>query len=635
MPSGLDAGYRALAGFFYQILASAAHAFQALTPSIANGTQAEVEVEFALERHGQDADTVTDDGSTKTLTLYQYKYSSDPLTYPIEKPELFKILDAFQKSESWAKDQGFDSVRFRLITNRTLHQNAKKLEADAKADLPNNELDEPDTKDKNGKTVTVRSKPKKVTQKRILKELKVDYEFDIDEAEALLKNRAAALGVPDGEFGKRLNAVIGFLFDKVSSSFRELTIDVLNEQLSGFSNARCLTDKAVRKQIVQKLAPFGEDSGIKKPLARRPVVDEISRLLYHSLVIVVGHGGVGKTTAVFEVIERLLSATDSPPPFAMISSALDVDEYWLGKEVSSWRKSTEPAHLHEGVEAALQRLEVASNSVVLDSPVHPIVLLVLDAIDEVEKGTERRAKLRELLRFFADLERSRQNEAARATLVLTCRNRGELDDLNLGGWEQPPLTEAVVQVLPFDHYELSDAANAAQLPESVVERILHHASARRAPSPSAAEAIDEPVHKAICHPAIWHCFQELGSEAQQHAALNGEQSGLDELAKRFVRWFCQKACRRIQEDKDDVRMILHGVARNSDDATRMWDRGRHWTLPASQAVGEVAARRVWREAVSAGVISDDDVPAGKWRWKHGFVYEYLRNNDFDVVPGET
>src|ERR1700733_8990703 len=54
LANGMDAGYRALAGFFYQILASAAHAFQALTPSNLSGTH--VEVGFALERLGQDAD---------------------------------------------------------------------------------------------------------------------------------------------------------------------------------------------------------------------------------------------------------------------------------------------------------------------------------------------------------------------------------------------------------------------------------------------------------------------------------------------------------------------------------------------------------------------------------------------------
>jgi len=618
-----DAGYRALAGFFYQILASAAHGFQALSPpSCLNATQ--VEVSFALEQYGQDAASATDDGSTKTLELYQYKYSSDPAAHPIRKHELFEILDALQDSEALARAGDFDAIRFRLVTNRELHPIAQKLKDDAECDADNPDLDEPD-KDRKGKTIRCRSR--KVSQKQILKALVVDDSFDPDEATAVLQTQAASLGVLEDELARGIDGLIGFVFQRAASVSRTVTANQLNEKLAGFSNPRHLTETAIRQQMLERLEPFGAYSGIKRPLARRCVVDEIRKAMDQPLVLVVGDGGMGKTVAVLEALEGLLSASPAPPPFAVISPALDTDRFWLSENVSDWRNTTMPQHLHEPTARALQRLQTAT----ANSARRPILLLALDAWDEVDEANPRRAKIRELIRFFADEVRFRKNGGAFATLVVSCRRKEELlDDLNLGGWEPSELTQTVIPVDKFDHVEVFDAAVACRLPLAVEERISRRAnrgdpSERRGSSPGGVASIEETVYEAIRHPVLWNCFREL-NETQQHSVLNGERIGLDEVARRLVAWFCRKANRRNRSWKrDDLRAALLAVAKHLDEQSPRGERQQHWIVPAGQVVGPVVAGRILTEAVSAGLILEPSKT--EWRWRYRFVYEYLRDND--------
>lgn len=625
MADQTDSGVRALAGFFYQILASGAHGFQLLTGPSNNGT----DVAFALEQYGQDAASSND---SQKLTLLQYKYSREPATHQIGASELFEILDAFQIAEKCAAIAKGESISFQLISNRRLHPNSRELKDAADKGEPHPLLDNTDKRmDKNGKEKAVRTKPVMAAQRRILKALFINDSFDTDQAEAILRQQAASLGILSHEFDDRLQSLVGFLFDKASSSFRKLTVTKLNEVLGDIPCVRCLTDQSVRRLMLRRIEPFQEYSGARKPLAHRSIVDEITSSFYHALVLVTGDGGVGKTTAVLEAIDRFLAASNAPPPFAVISSASDVDEFWLSREVAEWRNSRDPAYSHEEIGTSLERLEVAVGSVPVVRTASPLLLLILDASDEVEKNHIRRNGIRKLLRFFAEEERTRRNSAASATLVVTCRSLEELDDLNLGCWDQPPLTEAVIQVSEFDHFELHSAVQVGQLPPAIGQRLLEHATDQGALSVGGVpicgmRPVDPVVYEAIRHPAVWNCFREIPSQAAQDAALNGDRNGLDEVAARLVQWFSRKVQRRVSIcTQQDVRAILHRVAEGCNEVNQT--KRSHWMLPACEIVGEAMASRLWSEAASAGLIVK--ISPSDWRWKHGFVYEYLRDNDVD------
>jgi hypothetical protein len=252
-------------------------------------------------------------------------------------------------------------------------------------------------------------------------------------------------------------------------------------------------------------------------------------------------------------------------------------------------------------------------------------------LDEVEKANVRRADIRNLLKFFVEMERNRQDGAARATLVVTCRHINDLDDLNAGGWDSPSLTEAVINVSVFNNLELQNAIKSSALPEFVGQRILDHAVRRdglntRSTFPDRTRPVDEVVFESIRHPIIWNCFREVLSPELQHAALDGERQGLDEIARRLVDWFCNKAHRRVQTCTcDDIHGILRRVAQKCNHELPNQKKVLHWIQPACQFVGEVMAARLWLEAVSAGVIRK--LSPTEWRWQHRFVYEFLRDSD--------
>lgn len=605
-----DGGRRALAGFFYQLLASAAHGLRVLgTPSAGNET---CDVQFALEQLGQDA-TATGT-SSKSCDLYQYKFSSAPASHPIYTTELTDILRSLSNSEKRAIKLGSTTVTFRLVSNRGLHPFASQMKTDADNDTPNDHLDLQTDKD---------SKADKTSQREVLKALKFES-LDVDSVKKELINKARSFGILEKEMPAVTGRLLSCAFETTLSVSGQVTFGKLNDQLAGLTESVPLTDVSVQTATRDAIKTLMEDTQTDKPLVRRRIVDQIINAMQNALVLVIGDGGTGKTVAVLAALEQFLSGPTTAPPFVVFSPALDVKTTWLSDKVDTWRRPNHAPHTHETIERSLDRLFAAAG----ETDARPIVCLALDGIDEVERMNARRGDIREIIRYFEDQQKQFQGIPACGTLIVTCRALEDLDDLDPSGWGTAALPGELIHVDGFDHRELCDAAR--ELPSSVATRIAARAQnldplvapTLRLP-PSDVKGVDETVYDALRHPVMWSCFRRLANEHTLNAILDADKTSLELLSKAFMGWFCNKAQRRNSAcKKHHIHSLLNVIAAAFPAGEGVGTMVDHWIGPANRVATQTEARWMWTEAASTGVIRLDS--ADTWRWRHSFVFEYLR-----------
>jgi hypothetical protein len=145
----------------------------------------------------------------------------------------------------------------------------------------------------------------------------------------------------------------------------------------------------------------------------------------------------------------------------------------------------------------------------------------------------------------------------------------------------------------------------------------------------AAEAV--PAAQAgllgsLRHPVLWGEFTAL-APLDRTAVLAGQADAIDRLAQSFLERFCWKTgMRQPHLLADGAIAALRRICR-ADPGSGLprgapAQRQRDWCGPASAALSVVQADDLYNEAWSYGLITEDE--PGLWRWRHLFLYDYLR-----------
>jgi hypothetical protein len=103
-------------------------------------------------------------------------------------------------------------------------------------------------------------------------------------------------------------------------------------------------------------------------------------------------------------------------------------------------------------------------------------------------------------------------------------------------------------------------------------------------------------------------------------------AGLDRLAETFVERFCLKANRRrptLQGER--VRRALVRIAKSFPADQPLANRQANWVAHAAQLVTQDEAAFLFDEAVSYGMIREDE--PGRWAWRHRFLRVSLTSQE--------
>ncbi len=623
-----NGGLTALAGYLYQtvgVLGMKAGAYQ-----LANLTgSADLEVLLTLARQSpvyyeyldQDAAIRQSLGLEvlDTFVLVQFKFSRQIPVPKISPGELKEILGRLRSSTRRAQQLGQQISGYALISNRELGPEAQQM-------LHNAQTADPPQRNSN-----------------ILRQLRVLPPISKTSWEGALREFARTYGCLDSEIQKGIDEGVGSIIRQtVDRGSPLITKAGLIGAFTGFPGARQLTPSSVAEQSRIQLDTFFAQRHFqqKHMLVRRTVLDTISQLSEeHAIVIVYGLGGNGKTVSLWHWMEEFLSSSvpQQRGAYTAILAAEDVQASCLTHVLCDWanlpadhgwRENHRPQYVFE-------RLRVAS-----PGAKHPIFYLEVDAIDEEQNLSDgTRHAIKQLLKWFWEEELAihRSGRFPQATIILTCRDEMEIARRWL--YLNSPFGDTAVRlpsvaVNDFEPEELLEAAQRglqreffARIEKALFPEEKGFSSPGDIPLLQKVEPILQPVDQQILlslrHPALWRCFI-IEEPSIQSRVLDGDPGALQQLAKRYVFWFCSKAEMRGHALKnDELEHVLAVIARDCQGSGRMHYDRRQWidTACSTQLIATVGAERLYNEAISAGLI--EKIDRETWYWRHRFVNEYL------------
>lgn len=641
----MDGGLTALGGFLYQTVVALglkAETYQHYQDVPPDKDDLETVLGFAKEGQVRYEDE-DQDVSIQTMLheqqpgyiLVQIKYSRLSLPPPITKHALENIIKRLQASETSAHGRGHQVTGYSLLTSRPLNDDARQLAQTYQ--LPFH---------------IVSSLPERFWESR-------------------LRQFAQLFSCTDDEIERGIRQGIGDLLQKVTNPhfYGEpiITKELLIELFTGCQQAHAVTPELAAKKSQEHLnklfdMPFHLDT---HPFVERLALQkDLNLLLYeHAFIVVSGVGGNGKTAVVWQWMNRAFQfkVPQRQRRYYHLYPSQWVQEDLFSHLFCTWANVPSLHRWHQqGAEQILDRLEIACTadapSVSID---HPILILGLDAVDEAFRDGDQRA-LRNLLLWFWKQEKHR-SQPPRATLIVTCRDSQELAEhwLNLSSPyedEQNIFRNIELVVDTFSEEELLSAASA-HLPAVLAERFELRHQAKEAseafPLPLASgqaahplvfsslelppskelfwemegagipQSMDADVFEALRHPTLWHSLQKIDTTVQARV-LNGETEALGQLAMRFLVWFCSKArARGNRVQMKQMMEVLAVIAHHCDPHQSPRYKKKDWITHANSTphmTHEMAAR-FFEEALSAGLIRDDE--RGWWRWRHPFIGEFL------------
>jgi hypothetical protein len=210
-------------------------------------------------------------------------------------------------------------------------------------------------------------------------------------------------------------------------------------------------------------------------------------------------------------------------------------------------------------------------------------------------------------------------------VVFTCRRIDELKKLSRSGFGFP-MPYHRVDVTAFDDDEVAQLI--LKLDSNVRSRIARHLQlpgwqTRQLPTRSEGP-ISTDAMEIIRHPVVWRFFAESDT-GTQHACLDAVR-GLDQLGDRYFAWFCEKAEMRISglRNRECSEALLAVCQRFEDNTARVGERGSDWLNPCDLAgCSQLNAKLLLDEAITAGILIEEESDGRRWRWKHKWLCEYL------------
>jgi hypothetical protein len=591
LPGPNDGGSWSLAGYIYQLLGTAAERVRLDESLSASGGEASVRV--FLEQHGQDA--AIDAGST--IRLVQLKYSQS--ARPIQPAELAEILLTLEKSSKQvARSAG---MRWQLVTNRPLSPTAKQSHGLA------------------GRTTSSRkrraSRSRKESAAQVIARLGGRLEVhrrDLDQFQSSLEAAANAFGVDDDGVAARVLDLLQAIAVKAPDR-REVSLGALNRALAGYPNPKSIRFGDCQGELRSALESTVQTLGgivLRDAVDRRGLQPLLAQRA--ALAIVYGPGGCGKTLSLFRALDQRLS--DAIGPAGMIVESPRA----LGHVVGTWRNA--PSLIGSPTEA-LRRLRVANPDV---RP--PVLVLGFDGLDEVPDS--ERVEAEELIRHFhkMHLELHRSQVQPDGLLVVTCRNKDDLDDVvapqGTGGSIQPEIPS--VRIDEFSEEEFA-AVWALWFRDEPLPR-LGRPDEMLATVADTVARIAAPDQRlvALRHPVLLGCTKSLSAEQRQRL-YQGDAEVWSEVLNRYFAWFARKASRRAGCSVRKAREVLKAVARKTARHAGPCNRDADWVAPATAHTGDTRhlVGQIFDDAVTAGVVeingrSRYTLPAAtpiKWRWR--------------------
>lgn len=384
-----DGGLFALAGYVNQMLGSAADLARCLSGKAAESGGFKTLLCFETEVHGQDSSAIGLTAEKHGIrVLKQYKYSSNPEKYPIRPKELREIAATLKQSEAKANTTKSLQTDLVLCTNRPV-----TAKAQATSDYK-----------------TLRLEP-----------------YHALKARAELESYAARFGVfnPD-ELHEGVRRAIDYLFEAATSASHRVTKSLFEEKLIGHKQPRSIAVAEAAFERRQELCRLATELLILAPasLAEREIINSATvDWMNDALIVFVGEGGCGKTTALWQLLWDAIN-TQPPQRLAQMMISQGQTSQSFGAVVERWRGIVSAANMPSD-DLALERLKQANPAV---AP--PIVLLGLDGIDETPSPTWSDTAAR-VLSFFWSLHVRAKNDgiAPPARLFVSCRRESEVERL--------------------------------------------------------------------------------------------------------------------------------------------------------------------------------------------------------------
>jgi hypothetical protein len=643
-----DGARDALAGYLYQIFAAAgigARAHGGLDDAdhltcdlVLLARQARI----LHEAHGEDV-VFQQPGPANEATAVQVKFSRRAGSTPIQPADLRDILHAFDRARA-AAAPALDVTGFILVSNRQLSASAEALYQKRDRPTPFAKLREPE---RNWLMIPTR-KAREVKQQygstqaaaeawhAIFRRLRIFAGVAGQHWLDGLRRYAVARGLPPEEFEGCLSRLVGEAVRGTIQHPLDLSRAWLNQTLLGFPDARPLTlqaagDSAREAARLRAEQWYAENLVTKaRTVIRRPLFAAVAQqAAQFPVVLLLGDGGCGKSV----LAGRFVCEEGARRLVASVSTR-DFDRHWLGESFNEWRSAQRADSLAVlPVSEVLRRVQLAN-----EQEERPLLLLNVDGLDEATD--EDRRELRRLL----DACRTQQPPSPYAVVLLLTarlsdpspeRTRDHLIRLLTSAHYPAELAPqfGVVSVRDFDDDELREAIAAlppplrGRLAEAI--RILSgQASAtttlgEEAGLPPTRPVFDPGLLASLHHPALWGEFLDLDPEVQGRV-LDGQREAVHDLACRFLERFISKVLlRRPTWPGDGVREALARIGGGFPVGEQRGRSSQHWVHPATGPLRQLEARDLFREAVSYGMILTDE--EDWWRWRHGFVLQYLRS----------
>lgn len=563
----------------------------------------------------------------------QFKYARRPDQSPLRPHDIREILAALDRSADEAREQGKRVTGYVLVTNRSLSPAVTNEERFALLASAPNLLTE-------------------MVEQRPLP-LYVASDQDIESWSERIIAFARRLGATDQEIDDGIDKLLGQLLRGGAHLRAALARDDLVEAFTRHAGTRFLTARAVAEQLRERIIA---DSTLMADhaLVRRVILNAITMsATTRALVFIHGSGGCGKTAALRQWMEETLDESASHDysrfsgVFIHILPASKVNALLVTDIIANWANlPTLHSRRYEGPDAALERLMLAN-----PRAIHPIFHLGLDGLDEYLGSDQREDWVRSVIMWFWEEDlRARATKARtppRATLVVTCRDTLESAierwlPGNVYGTRFRGELPADVEISDFTPKELLEAARLAMSPvRDALERVLAggHTLPLASSLPSMTTipvgialprgpSLSPTVLDALKHPAIWGAFAVL-DEQQQTGILRSEAAAMQELAASVVERVCRKAQARQRaafNTKEAVFRMLCVLAR-ANQGMGPFTKDQ-WKGPLHQSglvLHGLVIPTLYGEAISSGLILEDNPRL--WRWRHGFVREYLASHE--------
>jgi hypothetical protein len=632
MSNAGNGGRSALAGYLYQIVGALGMKAEAHCPDAPRGSD-ELDALLTLVGNGDlhheylDQDAVIQKlgiESSDEYVLVQFKYSRQVPPPTIGPMELKEIINRLIKSANSASNAGQNVTGYALVTNRRLGDKANDLRQSVESE----DLHPPLTRKE---------------QVDVLQQLRIVTELSLTKWDSALKNYAQKLGSLEREVKEGIDKlIVSLVRQTVDQSSALVTEANLIEAFTGCQDARFLTPESIVKHSKSHVEKF--PVGLPTAPVRRKILDEIAQATSErALVILSGLGGCGKTVTLWQWASEL--TTSSPPgtgAYTTIELASDISCSWIAETICEWRNLPRSSPCYsEQTERALKRLREANPDL---TP--PVIHLGLDGLDEEIGSVEQEHIVKETLRWFWNEDQAPHwDRAPCATLVVTCRNPKDLVNkwlkLDQSGFPYSGELPKAVEINEFSSQELAKAAQQTGIPEiydrikralqSINDELLAPSTIENEPALFGAphpfrNVVDEQVLEAIKHPAMWRALLQL-DEKSRLQVLDGAPQAVRNLAKVFINRFCKKVLDRGQASRlggDELLDVLHKIALCCQ-ANKQVQQSKNddWIDPACETdlVIRTEARGLYSEAISGGIIIEDDLK--HWRWRHDLVRDYL------------